>query len=107
MTSIKLFDILETQKFNQNQSYEESDGLAPYILQSDLLIIDDLGTELSNSFTISQLYYCIDYRYNNNKSTIISTNLSFEDLREKYSERTLSRIVSNYKMKKALDKIKS
>lgn len=96
LTSLKLFDILETYKFDRYLSHEEKDASISYILDSDLLIIDDLGTELNNSFTSSQLYHCIDVRLSYRKSTIISTNLSFDDLRERYSERIFSRLTSNY-----------
>ncbi len=96
LTSLRLFDILETYKFDRYLSHEEKDASAAYILDSDLLIIDDLGTELNNSFTSSQLYHCIDVRLNHRRSTIISTNLSFDDLRERYSERIFSRLTSSY-----------
>lgn len=100
LTSVKLFDILETNKFDREISRTEKDASLSYILASDLLIIDDLGTELNNSFTSSQLYHCIDTRLTRHCSTIISTNLSFDDLREHYSERIFSRITSNYTLLK-------
>lgn len=100
LTSLKLFDILETYKFDRDISQTEKDATISYILTSDLLIIDDLGTELNNSFTSSQLYHCIDTRLTSKRSTIISTNLSFDDLREQYSERIFSRITSNYTLLK-------
>ena len=64
-----------------------------YILDCDLLIIDDLGTELNNSFTSSQLFYCINERMNMSRSTIISTNLSIARLRDSYTDRVTSRIM--------------
>ena len=100
LTSVKLFDILETNKFDKEISRTEKEASLSYILASDLLIIDDLGTELNNSFTSSQLYHCIDTRLTRHCSTIISTNLSFDDLREHYSERIFSRITSNYTLLK-------
>lgn len=100
LTSVKLFDILETNKFDKEISRTEKEASLSYILASDLLIIDDLGTELNNSFTSSQLYHCIDTRLTRHCSTIISTNLSFDDLREHYSERIFSRITSNYSLLK-------
>ncbi len=100
LTSLQLFDILETYKFDRELSYEEKDATISYILDSDLLILDDLGTELNNSFTSSQLYRCIDVRLNHRRSTVISTNLSFDDLREQYSERIFSRLTSNYSLLK-------
>ena len=98
LTSLKLFDILEKNKFRK-QEHATLDEQIAYILASDLLIIDDLGTELSNSFTASQLYYLIEERRINHRSTIISTNLSFSDIRERYSERILSRFIGYYDFK--------
>ena len=62
----------------------------------DLLIIDDLGTELSNSFTTSQLFLCLNERILRQKSTIISTNLNMNQVADIYSERVLSRIMTYY-----------
>ena len=66
------------------------------IFDCDLLIIDDLGTELSNSFTSSQLFLCLNGRILRRKSTIISTNLRMNQLADIYSERVLSRISNSY-----------
>ena len=95
LTAFELFDILEKHKFSKTKEdtiEEQFEG----ILDCDLLIIDDLGTELANSFTNSQLYTCLNERLLSEKSTIISTNLSLDDLSEQYSERIFSRIVSSY-----------
>ena len=97
MTSQDFFDTMAKGKFDRDDSAEE---MCEHIFDCDLLIIDDLGTEFSNSFTISQLFLCLNERLLRRKSTIISTNLSLESLREIYSERTFSRITSNYTMLK-------
>lgn len=98
LTSLQLFDILEKNKF-QKQEFDVTNEQIAYILSCDLLIIDDLGTELSNAFTSSQLYYLIEERRTGCRSTIISTNLSFSDIRERYSERILSRFIGYYDFK--------
>lgn len=95
LTAFELFDSLESRKFSSDFSLTETHS---HIFDCDLLIIDDLGSELINSFTTSQLFLCINQRILDQKSTIISTNLSVEDLRASYSERIFSRILSNYKM---------
>ena len=69
-----------------------------YILDCDLMIIYDFGTELNNTFVSSQLFYCINERLLRKKSTIISTNLSMDKLRDTYSDRILSRIASQYSL---------
>ncbi len=66
------------------------------LTQCDLLIIDDLGTELVNAFVASELFNILNERHLNEKSTIISSNLSLEEIRDYYSDRIFSRLVSNY-----------
>ena len=66
------------------------------LLRCDLLIIDDLGTEMSNSFTESSLFDCLNERLIHQKSTIISTNFSLQELQQKYEERIFSRTAGNY-----------
>jgi DNA replication protein DnaC len=60
------------------------------------LVIDDLGTELSNAFTTSQLFLCVNERLLRGRSTIISTNLGLNQIVDVYSERTFSRICDAY-----------
>ena len=95
LTSLQLFDILEKNKFNKEDASTSNEQIS-YMLHSDLLIIDDLGTELVNSFTASQLFYFIEERHIRQRSTIISTNLSFQELRDRYSERIFSRFTGYY-----------
>lgn len=92
-TAFQLFDILSRRIFDK-----EEDAIEAHknIFDCDLLIIDDLGTELANSFTTSQLFLCINERILREKSTIISTNLGMNQLADLYSERVLSRISSHY-----------
>ena len=92
-TAFQLFDILSKGVFER-----DADAIAAHqnIFDCDLLIIDDLGTEFANSFTTSQLFLCVNERLLRQKSTIISTNLNLNQMVDMYSERTLSRISSNY-----------
>ena len=96
-SAFELFDTLAKSKFERDDDAEEMNA---HIFDCDLLIIDDLGTELANSFTVSQLFLCLNERLLRRKSTIISTNLTLDSLVEIYSERTFSRITSNYTMLK-------
>ena len=64
----------------------------------DLLIIDDLGTEVTNQFTTSCLYNVINTRLNLRRPTIISTNLMQEELRRRYWDRITSRLFGEYKI---------
>lgn len=92
------FDLFDALAKNTFQKDTVSDGTPEDILECDLLIIDDLGTELTNTFVASALFQCINERIMRRKSTIISTNLSLGQFRDIYSERILSRITSNYTM---------
>ncbi len=97
LTAFRLFDILEKYKFGKDaDSTYHAANQFDYILDCDLLIIDDLGTEFYNSFTNSQLYLIINERLLRKKSTVISTNLSLSDINTNYSERVYSRIISSY-----------
>ncbi len=94
-TAPQLFDIFEKDVFRKDVRSGQS---RQNVYDCELLIIDDLGTEVSNSFTSSQLYLCINERILRKRSTIISTNLSIKQLADSYSERIFSRISSNYTM---------
>lgn len=97
LSSFQLFDTLARGRFNKD---EQSEKIIKHLLNCDLLIIDDLGTELVNSLTVSELFVCLNERLLNRKPTIISTNLSLDALVDIYSERIFSRITSNYTMLK-------
>lgn len=106
-SAFELFDVLAKYTFESASSHmadPETDNETAYenILDCDLLIIDDLGTELTNSFVVSKLFLVVNERLLRKKSTIISTNLSIESLVEVYSERTFSRISKDYTMLKMI-----
>ena len=56
-----------------------------------------MGVELTNQFTVASLYSLINHRFNNNKPLIISTNLSKEEMMQRYDNRNVSRILGNCK----------
>ena len=89
-----LFDMMAANSFSRKDTGTDEE----LIYDCDLLIIDDLGTELTNSFVSSQLFLCLNERIMRRKSTIISTNLTLKNFSDTYSERTFSRIASNYQM---------
>lgn len=97
-TAFQLFDTLAKYAFRTGEVSEDIGRVHEDIFDCDLLIIDDLGTEMTNSFVMSQLFLIVNERDNRRKSTIISTNLSFGALSERYSERTFSRIYGKYKL---------
>lgn len=97
LTASDLFDVFSRNKFDYDNA-EDMKDMYRFILDCDLLIIDDLGTELNNSFTSSQLFHCINERMNMSRSTIISTNLTLARLRDSYTDRVTSRIMSGYRI---------
>ncbi len=96
-SSSGLFDRLARYSFD----YKEKEKLQDFcedIYGCDLLIIDDLGTEVTNSFVASRLFSCLNERSLRKRPVIISTNLSLEELRDRYSDRIFSRITSSFSL---------
>ena len=92
-----LFERLARYSFD----VKEKDALYAFyedLYGCDLLIIDDLGTEVTNSFVTSQLFSCLNERGLQRRPVIISTNLSLEELRDRYSDRIFSRISSSFSL---------
>ncbi len=89
----RFFDVLAAHAFQRDAA-----ATIDYhnIFSCDLLIIDDLGTEVANSFTSSQFFVCLNERLMQKKSTLISSNLNLQDIANIYSERIFSRISSNF-----------
>ncbi|MCD8250329.1 MAG: ATP-binding protein [Lachnospiraceae bacterium] len=96
-TSFQFFDLLSRALSTQPEQPRES---CDPLLESDLLILDDMGTELPNTFTVSRLFQILNERALAGRSTIISTNLSLEQFQDIYSERVFSRIMSSYTLLK-------
>ena len=83
----------ETDRFRSGYGSYEPKG--EKYLDCRLLIIDDLGTEFTNQFTVSTLYNLLNTRQNKGLPTVISTNLSPEELAKKYEDRIYSRIIGS------------
>ena len=86
-----LFSAVEKEKFQG-----ENIGAYEQMQTCDLLVIDDLGTEMVTSFTKSVLYNLINTRILSKKPTIINTNLSLKEIEDLYSPRITSRLIGNY-----------
>lgn len=87
-------------EYKMSKSKNTSENIYDSVLNTDLLIIDDLGTETLNSMKLSELFTIINTRILNlnNKitKTIISTNLNINDIFNHYEERIGSRIAGYY-----------
>ena len=98
-SSSDLFRQLSDYAFDYN-SKSELENLCDYLYNCELLIIDDLGTELTNSFVIAQLFTILNERDLRHRSTIISTNLSLQEIHGRYQDRVFSRIMSHFQLLK-------
>ncbi|MCM1992323.1 ATP-binding protein [Oceanirhabdus seepicola] len=93
-TSDELIESLKEIRFDKDKVLEDA------IINCDLLIIDDLGTESDTDFTRSELYNLLNKKILTNKKMIISTNFSLEELMNRYSERITSRLFGNFTVHK-------
>ena len=90
-TAGELFADFEAVKFGGDQR-----DLTRKYLDCDLLIIDDLGTEMTTQFTQSVLYRVLNDRLLENRSTIVSTNLGDALLRQRYTPAIVSRLLGAF-----------
>lgn len=91
-----LFKVLSDSAFHRNGSNDIDDDICSEIYDCDLLVIDDLGTEIGGQFVNSSLFTCLNERQLRRKPIIISTNLSLAEIHERYSDRVFSRIVGSF-----------
>ena len=94
VTAIELFDICSD--YMRNRTDASVSKMYKLLYDSELLIIDDLGTETINSFVQGQFFEVINQRLLRKRPTVISTNLSISNLSDRFAERSVSRIISNY-----------
>jgi DNA replication protein DnaC len=95
VTAVGMLADFEYQRFGNSINGDEGENVSCYY-DCDLLIIDDLGTEVVNQFTLSCIYNVINIRLTRRKSTVISTNLKQKELRDKYWDRVTSRLFGEY-----------
>ena len=92
-----LFSLIEKEKFTG-----ENKGSYEAMINCDLLVLDDLGAEMSTAFSKAALYNLINTRLLSKKPTIINTNLTIKEIATRYSERVASRLIGNYNANKFL-----
>lgn len=94
-TAGHVFSCFEAEKFGRE---EERESGVERILSCDLLILDDLGTEMTTSFVVSALYQIVNTRLLERRSTIISTNLTPDQIAGRYSPQIASRVEGEYEI---------
>ena len=98
-TAVAAMTAFEDQRFSKNSEIQaQADKQVGRMLECDLLILDDLGTELVTGFGKSALYTLINTRLINQKKTVISTNLSADELAENYTDQIASRLEGEYQI---------
>ena len=98
-TAAHVFSRFESEKFGRDNPYEEDAGEdVNRFLNCDLLIVDDLGSEMTTALVVSALYQLVNTRLVTGKQTILNTNLSPEELGKRYGAATLSRLEGNYQI---------
>ena len=95
-TAAAIFRVMENEYFRRGE--EDNSAAVERFLRCDLLIMDDLGTELGSAFVQSALYRIVNTRLTTGKSTVISTNLSPNDIAVRYSAQILSRFEGEYEI---------
>ncbi|MBQ4600924.1 MAG: ATP-binding protein [Oscillospiraceae bacterium] len=91
--AISLFSKLERARFSPG---EDSRREVEDLTNADLLIIDDLGTELPGAFVTSSLYGLLEERLRLGKSMIVTTNLTYDELAKRYTPRVASRLYGDF-----------
>ncbi|MDR7869784.1 MAG: ATP-binding protein [Tissierellaceae bacterium] len=94
-TAFTILDILENRRFGKGDK-ELSNYQYELLFDADLLIIDDLGTEVSNTFTNAEIFNIVNTRLLKSKKTIISTNLTPKEISDIYTDRVFSRIFDKF-----------
>ena len=96
-TAAHVFDRFEARKFGREEG-EAVEADVERVLDCDLLILDDLGTEMTTPFVQSALYTIVNTRVINRRAAILSTNLKLDDLARRYTPQIVSRIEGEYQV---------
>ena len=97
-TAVSVFSAFEKQQFSRNtDEMEAAAERVQNMLTCDLMILDDLGTEMTTPMVMSALYTLINTRLNSNKPTLINTTLYPDEIRSRYSSSICSRLNGFYK----------
>ncbi len=98
-TAVNIFARFEEQKFSRDRlDAEEARDETKRYLGCDLLILDDLGSELTTPFVQSALYTLLNTRLMEDRRTVISSNLSMDDVRRRYPGQIASRLEGEYRV---------
>ncbi|NLV88723.1 MAG: ATP-binding protein [Tissierellia bacterium] len=94
-TAFTILELIEKHRFKKDGAESHSKEY-DLLFEADLLIIDDLGTEVANTFTNAEIFNIVNTRILAGKKTIISTNLTPKEISEIYTDRVFSRILDKF-----------
>lgn len=94
-TAFTILEIIEKRRFGRDKD-RFHDSEYDILFEADLLIIDDLGTEVSNAFTNAEIFNIVNTRLLNGTKTIISTNLTPKEISDIYTDRVFSRVLEKF-----------
>ncbi|WP_313755880.1 ATP-binding protein [Tissierella sp.] len=94
-TAFTILEIIEKHRFGKD-TRNYNDYQYNLLFEADLLIIDDLGTEVANTFTNAEIFNIVNTRIIAGKKTIISTNLTPKEISDTYTDRVFSRILDKF-----------
>lgn len=95
-TAPNVFGDFEYERFGRGYNTDSEEKKTDKYFNCDLLIVDDLGTEMTNNFTLSCLYNLINTRINSGKPMIFNTNLTPSELESRYEKRISSRLMGEF-----------
>ena len=96
-TAVNIVSYFEEARFNRRGEQEEAQADVKRCLQCDLLILDDLGTEMNTSLSVSAIYEVLNTRLREGKSTVVSSNLGTEEIARRYTPQIASRLAGSFK----------
>ena len=96
-TASSALEAFETKKFSRDaQTAENAAVKVERMLDCELMILDDLGTEMPTPMSVSALYTLINTRLVNGRKTVISTNLTDAELSKRYNPQICSRLEGEF-----------
>ena len=99
-TAVNVISRFEEARFGRRGDQEEAEADIRRCLKCDLLILDDLGTEMNTGFSVSTVYELLNTRLREGRSTVVSSNLGAEEISRRYSPQIASRLAGNYNVLK-------
>ncbi len=95
-TAVNVVSYFEEARFDRRGAQEEAEADVQRCLRCDLLILDDLGTEMNTSFSISTIYELLNTRLRERRSTVVSSNLDTEEIARRYNPQIASRLAGSF-----------